>query len=128
MVAGDDEHVRSGSTHADQEPVHELLRLGRRVPAFEDVSRVEDEVDGFPFDEGREMLEHSLQLVEALNPLPSAADMPVAGVDDPHSPGSYPANCRRRPATATVISNAVTSRATGPAYPRVPLPCDPPPP
>ena len=84
VVAGDDEHLRSASPHADQEPVHELLRLGRRVAAFEDVPGVEDEVDRLLFNEGREVLEHGLQLVEALDPLPSAADMPVAGVDDLH--------------------------------------------
>src|SRR6202035_3145238 len=81
VVAGDDEHLRSGSTHADQEPIHELLRLRRWVSAFEDIPGVEDEVDGLLFDEGREMFQHSLQLVEALDPLPSAAHMPVARVD-----------------------------------------------
>jgi hypothetical protein len=84
VVAGDDEHVRSGPAHADQELVDELLRLGRRVSALEDVPGVEDEVDGVLFDEGGEMVEHRLELVEALDALPSAADMPVACVDDLH--------------------------------------------
>ena len=97
MVAGDDEHLRAAPPHADQEPVHELLRLGGRVPALEDVPGVEDEVDGLLFDAAREMVEHRLQLVEALDPLPSAADMPVAGVDDLHDRGAVYRICRAGP-------------------------------
>src|SRR3978361_743292 len=74
----------SQTSPAGGAPVRCRLGLGGRVPALEDIPRVEDEVDGPLFDEVREMVEHSLQLVEALNPLPSAADMPVAGVDDLH--------------------------------------------
>ena len=84
VIAGNDDHLRSAATDADHEPVHELLRLRGRIPAFEDVPGVEDEVDGVLLDEGRELVEHGLQLVEALNPLPSAADVPVARVDDLH--------------------------------------------
>ena len=110
VVAGDDDHLRSGSPHADQEPVDELLRLGRRVAALEDVPGMEDEVDGVPLDEGREMVEHGLQLVEALDPLPSAADVPVAGVDDLHGrrlPGRAPrwADGAALPAGQSTIPN-----------------------
>jgi hypothetical protein len=95
VVAGDDEHLGSASAYANQKSVHELLRLGGRVPAFEDVPGVEDEVDGFPFDESREVIEHSLQLVEALDALPSAADVPVACVNDPHGQ-LLPVRCSKR--------------------------------
>jgi hypothetical protein len=84
VVAGDDEHVRSGPADTHQEPVHELLGLGRRVAALEDIPGVKDKVDGVLFDEGREMVEHGLELVEALDALPSPADVPIAGMDDLH--------------------------------------------
>ena len=58
VISGDDEHLRPGPADADQKTVDELLSLGGRVPALEDVPGVEDEVDGLPFDEGREMVEH----------------------------------------------------------------------
>jgi hypothetical protein len=45
---------------------------------------VQDEIDRVLLDEGREVVEHRRHLVEALDALPSAADVPVAGVDDFH--------------------------------------------
>ena len=109
VVAGDDEHLRSAAPHADQEPVHELLRLGRRVAALEDVPGVEDEVDRLLLDEGREMVEHGLQLVEALDSLPSAADVPVAGVDDLH----VSVRCERRARSSEAVLSMGQSTGCG---------------
>ena len=90
------------------------LRLARRVAAVEDVARVEDEVDRLPLDEAREVIEDRLHLVQPLEALPAASDVPVAGVHDPHRGDPTRAGTglrpRRRP---SLRSAALPRRGTG---------------
>ena len=88
VVTGNHHHVSARLADAHEEAIYEPFGLGGWIAAIEHVSRVKDEIDCLTFDELREMLENSLHLVESLDAFPSAANVPIARVDNLHGPPS----------------------------------------
>ena len=107
VIAGDHDGAGAGTADAHQELVDQPLRVARRVAAVEHVAGVEDEVDRLPLDEAGQVVDDRLHLVQPLDALPAAADVPVAGVHDPHQ---------------EILTGILTRAGTGPRPRRRPSP------
>lgn len=84
VVAGDYRHLRPGAGQVQQRPIDDRLGLSRGRCGLEEVSGHQHEVDGVLSGQGNYLAEHGPMLISPTMAPNCLANVPVAGVQQPH--------------------------------------------